>query len=361
MSTRRGWPGLLLAGQTIAAGTAIAQAPPIPVAAQPGDVTLEVVDRDISNLRQLPWRMTEAPGKPTEADEAGRRVEDDIADYILTEPALAAIARMRDELAAGTAPGAVIPAARLLPLQRQMAVEFCRFTVVAAYWTTRKARTYHHDLIEALIGRLAQPQQPEASRALQAIDALPGAPRTQIAPSLKSCDEIRESQVSTFMDRPDADRDLERLAKEYNALRIKLAAQLDAARAGQAEHWTKRSTPCPAPGTGSSGKRLQIRSRPDVRDYYPVEALPYRVAGEARIRLAYDTTGCVVMARVLSSTGSDVLDAAGLKFTFAIELTPGEEDGKPMAGMAVQPINFQVYDVDASLFRPPGPAAQPQP
>src|SRR6185295_2917229 len=115
-------------------------------------------------------------------------------DYVLTEPALAAITRMRDELAATTAPGVVIPATKLQLLQRQIAVEFCRFNVVASYWGTRQSRVYHHNMIETLIARLAPQQRLTAARELQSVDALIGAPRAQIAPSLQTCDEMRESQ-----------------------------------------------------------------------------------------------------------------------------------------------------------------------
>ncbi len=347
MHGRHGWfAGLLLAAPLAQAQFPLQPQAPSPLLPFGRAMTVEALDQNLDTMRRIAWEMPAGLGNPP-ADDGGRRVDDDLADYFLTEPVLARLQAMRDAIAASTAPGAEIPAAMLAPLTQLQDSQGCRIGVIGNYWHRRQSHDYHRDMILRLVERLPEADQAAAKSELQALDAAANTARAQIAPGLQYCDlqEHASSVASTprllQMDTSEAG---------YNALRLKVVAQLrvaqgDAGREGMTMH---RSTPCPAPAEVASGTHgLKLRITPDIRDYYPSEAILLGIDGDGKVRLHYDETGCVVEATVVESTGAELLDVAALRIALDYALTPAATDGKAVAGGALLPIHFSVHSMAA--------------
>jgi TonB family protein len=344
---------------------AVAQQASPPLSPAPGmsdaAVKLEDVDDALANLRQEPRRLSYQLGS-LPPDETGRRLQDDIAEYALTEPALARIKALRDELAAANAPGATIPMQSLRPLMAMVTSEACRLVVVEGYWRKRKGRAYHQELIEALVKRLAEPERPAAMLALQAVVARGSALRAQLAPDMRFCQSAQEPSVAPLLAAAGASflRAPDPLVGDYNAFRMQLATKLSTDRPSSVNAPIERTIPCPAPAATTSGTRAAPRIQPDPQDYYPQEALEFSLEGAAQVRLEYDATGCVRRVTILQSTGVEALDAAARRYAFDYALTPAEVDGNAVGGGAILPINFYVRDMPGFAGRPAA-APQPQP
>lgn len=325
----------------------VAQAQQAPVQVQPRrlpeNFTVEMLDQGIKNVRQMPWSLLRALEK-TPADHEGRTPEKDIADYVLTEETLAKMTAMRDGLAASAAGGAQISTKDVEQLDLLIRSEQCHMSVIWGYWNTRQARAHHRELIDTVIGRLAEADRPAAMQALRAVEAQATPLRPQVPLALQFCDSLPASATPGSVTpppllRPDPGLD------EYNKLRLQLATQLKF----DGSDSLRRSKPCTSPATNTSGRRgVAVRFQPDLREYFPPEAVNFSVSGPARVRLEYDDTGCVVGAALVASTGSDMLDAAALQITFDYLLTPGEEDGKALGGFAVLPVSFNIRDMPLS-------------
>jgi TonB family protein len=352
-----------LAGLLLAAPTAQAQlqSQPQQVPSSPlrKAMTIETMDQGIANMSRAPWELPAQLGNPP-PDESGRRMDDDLAEYFFTEPVLAKMHALRDEIAASTAPGAEIDAAKAAPLNQLLQSESCRLMVIGTYWHKRYSRDYHHDMILGLVDRLPSADQVAAKNELQAIDARGKSSRALVAAGMKSCDML--AQAASLASTPEI-LAADTREEGYNTLRMKLVAQLSAAR-GDATHeqtWMQRSTSCPAlaePPSGTHGPKARVV--PDVRDYYPAEAINLTISGSAKVRMHYDDTGCVIEASILESTGSELLDGAALRLALAYALTAPAVDGVSKSGYVALPINFGIHDLrGVPLVQGPNVQLQP--
>jgi TonB family protein len=351
---------LLLAGH--AASDAQERAPTPLDAAGQYKSTLEELDKLISSLREAHWMLPEMMGNPP-PDASGRRPQDDLAEYLLTDESLGKITALREDLGKQAAAGAPVATGFADPLPALLQAEMCRLMMVTTYWSGRKVRDFHQDLIQQLVARLPEAERGAATRETTAIEARSSAPRPALVEAIRRCGNLKPG--SMFQGESDAPALLADAAAEldgYNTLRQKLATRLDAVRIAAAPDGgsVHRSIPCPppAPAPIATGKRgATIRSQPDLRDYFPADAINFKVMGKARLRMVYDNTGCITDVAILESTGAEILDAAAMRIAFDYALVPAQEDGKAVGGGVVLPVNFNILDVDMTRE----PATQPQP
>jgi len=331
-----------------------AQAPPTPASA-PG---LEQIDLFMRQLRQAAWTMPEQLGHPA-ADESGRRLEDDLAEYFLTDATLARFDELRAQLAAGNGDAAAQSSATMA-LQQIAMMELCHQMALKAYWQSRAARDYQRAQVARLIEKLPEAERQSKADELRDLDAGPPLPRSLVGASMQYCTERAAAPAGLVMAGvPPVIQAAQTLVDGYNTLRLKLAAELDGLREpGTEPDWVNRGIPCPAPAANSSNSGYpRMRSQPDVARYYPRAALDYGATGLVQLLLHYDNTGCVTAAAVRKSSGSEELDAAALQIAFQTALLPAVVDGTPQAGAIVLPVKFSIN----SPFFLHTPPAQVQP
>jgi TonB family protein len=348
---------LLLATPLV--GIAGEPAPPTLRPASAGKPTLADLDRFINTLRESHWQLPRMMGNPS-PDASGRRPQDDMEEYILNDEVLRKITTLREELGKQEAAGAPLAVEEGDPLPLLLQSEMCRMLTISAYWGGRMGRDFHQDLIQRLITRLPEAERAAATGEVATIEASSRATRVAMVEGIKRCGDLKPGSV--IPDEPGGPGLLANAGAgvdEYNALRRKLAARLDSARQ-ESESPTRRSTPCPPPPPDADIKGTRapkVRSQPDLRDYFPAEAINFKVTGTAKLRMLYDKTGCIIEVSVLESTGAEILDAAAMRIAFEYTLVPGYVDGKPVEGGVALPVNFNVRDMPM----PNGGPAQPQP
>jgi TonB family protein len=344
-------------------GLSVAQvaAPPVADRSLPTRTTLEDLDRLIAVLKLSHWELPRTMGNPP-PDATGRRPQDDLEEYVLTEVNLRRITTARQELETRGASGSLV-ISESEPLALLVQAEACRMMTVTSYWSIRKAREFHQDLIQRLIARLPEVDRPSASGGVATIEADDGRLRPLLVEGIKACGNPQPGLVNPAnTNLPGWLGDIDAQLEAYNEQRQKLAAKLDAVmRAATPEgNAVRRSIACPPPAAATNTpatRRLSIRTQPDLRDYFPREAINYKVTGNAKLRMTYDDTGCITSIAILESTGADILDAAAIRIGFDYALLPPQEDGKPIEGGVILPVNFSIRDV--SMI--PGYTAQPQP
>ncbi len=293
--------------------------------------TMGEVDTIIQGAKSFTWTLPEMLRHPP-ADQDGRRMEDDVADYLFAPPALAQLDKARQELAATTPTAGGFPESSLRQLQEVLAAQNCRGFVLMRYWSGAEALDYHRGMIVAIIDRMPAMDQPAARAELDSLDKGAETGRQRIASNMQACDafEISPRALQTSP------------ADPYNKLRQQLAGQLEKARSGLPQS-TRRSKPCPAPATRTSGKPYPSNvSRPDFSEYYPLEARGRDVSGVGRIRIEVDQAGCAASASVATSTGAEILDAAAVQYALDLEFLPAEEDGKATTVFVILPVTFSM-------------------
>ncbi len=82
------------------------------------------------------------------------------------------------------------------------------------------------------------------------------------------------------------------------------------------------------------GKPLRLVSRPTVMRYYPPEAQRRGWEGTAHVEIRVDRRGVVVSAKVVRSSGYEILDQQALKVMYAHRFAPGD------GGRARVPVSF---------------------
>lgn len=87
-----------------------------------------------------------------------------------------------------------------------------------------------------------------------------------------------------------------------------------------------------------------------IPDSCPVPAYPRRerekgIEGRVRLRLLVDADGSVKEAAVARTSGSEALDEAALEAVKQWRFEAATEDGKPVASVVLQPLDFRIADV----------------
>lgn len=331
--------GLMLASPTVAQQQ---PAGPLEMLSAAGRIsTLEELDQALKDLRRLPWMIAElatALPTPMPAEPGGRRMEDDLAQYVLTEPSLKALTDLRDSIAAQG--GTSISESAIQPVMALMEAETCRAGIITSYWERRRVRSVHAALVEQVIGYMNEADRADATSRLEAVNARGDAMRSTLVDGVGKC-RSRESFRDMALEGGKA---ADQLLKEYEDLRNSLLSSPGTARrAGAAMPVATRVAACPAPAPPRTGNApAAMRRAPDVSDYYPADARQNLIGGVVRVGLRYDSTGCVVEANVAESSGSADLDKAAVQFGLNVALSPAVVDGEPQTDYVILPVRFSV-------------------
>lgn len=303
----------------------------------PRSMTLQELDQQIAGFKAAMW-MTQPPAGYAQPDASGATFSTDLAKYAFSDTTLVRIDRLRDEIAKTTS-GAISEAA-LAPMDRLISVEACHVMHVTLYWQMRQVRSYHEDMIRALIARLPPADRDAFTMRLAELDQGAAATRTVMESGVARC----ESQ-STREWAEEAESIKRRSAiQDYNKLRLDIAATFP--RPGNTIaglQFIQRSAPCTAPVL-PDGPQYRVASRRDVADFYPPTALLNEIEGRVVVVVAWDATGCVVSVATGQSSGSELLDNAAMQYGFGMVFQPGEENGKPVGGMVNAPVVFRLYE-----------------
>ncbi|NIS37886.1 energy transducer TonB [Candidatus Saccharibacteria bacterium] len=84
----------------------------------------------------------------------------------------------------------------------------------------------------------------------------------------------------------------------------------------------------------------QVIKRSDPE--YPAPARKQQLEGTAIIRVTIFEDGQVGEARILKSSGHDILDKSALNSVYKFEFSPGEIDGRPVKTQINIPCHFQL-------------------
>jgi TonB family protein len=136
-------------------------------------------------------------------------------------------------------------------------------------------------------------------------------------------------------------------SERANALRtayIEERKHLATGRLPPADQYRKRVSPCPAPAEKTSGKHAPSYGRMNrsLEDFWPIESKRLGEEGIVMVSLRISATGCALAAAISSSSGSEMLDEAVLKFYETIDFLPGEVDGKAIESTVSVPIVFKL-------------------
>lgn len=309
---------------------------PAPVQPAPRGVSIDDVDARINDLKSSIWYLPGRMGYPP-PDHTGATVQSDLARYVLRDAELGRLnlshVAARNAVPAGSN---IVPASALAPLGRLLGTETCRLMVVADYWQSRRAGAYHEDMIHQLLQRLPASEHAAAQTRLRALAGQLNAFRSDLDAMVRACDGDSGP--------PPADRATP--LRAYNDLRIEILAKVLATPAATEPVWVSRRTPCPAPAPAPSGTvdaPKRMLSKGNLEDFYPRDALDIHVEGKLRVRVEYDVGGCVQRAAVEQTSGSDLLDQAGINYGFSIQVQPAVVNGKPVADTVLVPITFALY------------------
>lgn len=316
--------------------------------------TLADVDAMIETLHTSLWALP--PGLSAKAGDP--TLDEDAAEYLMTDAMLKALADERQRLARLTDDVHVaLPEHELSRMMELRFEEICRRTILVNYWrdTSVPAVVYRQQIAQSLLQRLPEGRRAEAASELDRLGERARPRRADLAGDIGSC-------KSSEQEPPYAVRGAE-LSDAYDELRFRMAAILsDAWIRGELEAPVhQRTTPCPAPAAPMPSGRVTVLKRADHDRFYPELERSMLVEGTTRVRLSYDAGGCVTRATVFATSGVEAMDMAAVQVAFATELAPQLVDGKPSGGGVVQPLTFSLKDEGSFPPTAPGMPPQPQP
>lgn len=337
---------LILLGSIVSCAAFAAS--PIPPGASSlgfGDfTTLGQFDSRMAFLSAAAWElpgMLDAPGP----DPAGRTLQEDLDEFLLTEAARKELEGLRAAAAAAVdGPEDELPVDVLQPLALAIGAEYCRLMALSHYWDGLATLPALRSELDVQVARLPQELRSAVLASLDQADERTRAQRPSRSMLVDECDRRGAPSIEEHFQLLE-----QRMLKidEYNAVRQELAESLTRLiSAGSiAPESFERTTACPpAPANMTGGPRPSVRRRGALGDYYPPRARDLGISGSVRVRLEYDTTGCVTRAVVLETSASADLDGAAARFVLDTEVNPAVVDGKPAAGGLVQKVNFNLAD-----------------
>jgi len=347
------WSLLLICAGAILPGTVALAAEQSPQGTPPvaGMLTLDDLDTVISSMKRGPWQLSEMLLN-LGPDSAGRRPEQDIAEYLVTDSLLQRVDALRKQIRDTTPPDAKqISRESMQRVEEVLKPELCRFSVVVGYWRMRDGREQHHALIHTVASSLPEPDRLLADTQLAAADLGSDVLREQVAPAIARCSNV----IGSFP--PEFNQQVETILWRYDQLRLELVERRRNLQGniGLETKWTARQKPCPppiSPSPGDSSPLRLIRGQ-SLPEFYPDEMRRLGITGVVKVELDVDTNGCVVATRVADSAGSDVLDQSAVTVAFELKFQPAVSNGHAVRSVGVTPIRFHLPE--------PNSAAPPQP
>ncbi len=98
----------------------------------------------------------------------------------------------------------------------------------------------------------------------------------------------------------------------------------------------------------------KVIAMPDLRDFYPPDAVAKGVGGVVKLRIHVKADGMVDEVEVQSADPPGVFDATATEFAKQLMFSPARKDGKPVASWLVLPFRFTLHDVKEPPADPRG-------
>lgn len=340
---------LFIALGSLVSSVTLAAAPgPLPGNASSFDAftTLAGFDQRMEFLAAMPWELAKAY-EYLGPDHAGRTVEGDLSEYLLTQSAQEKLASLRKAAAATVAtPEDALAEEVLGPLKTSASAEFCRLSAIAMYWYGVAMGSHLRSDLDEQILRLPEERRRDATATLDALSEGKSAPRPSASMLTEECNNRGAPDLD--QQRQEYER-LARLTDGYSKFRKDLADSLsDLLATGKIPpEEFQRTTPCPAPPPGQTGgPRVSVRRQGDVSDYYPPRERNLGISGKVQVGMLYDATGCITSVRVLRTSASSAIDRAAAMLSLDMELNPAVVDGKPVPGGVTRQITFSLLEAE---------------
>jgi len=260
-------------------------------------------DTIISAVKQ----ETASAGLDNTRDIRGRRVVDDVRDFLVEVETDAATAALR---------GADPETWRRQKMQA--------FRDLRAYWRNYPALTHSRDLWTDFLAfnRLpaTTPHEPLVAQAEAALDEV-----LQKGPPYDQWAACAQDLLRAYLD------ERNRLVRRSN-----LAL----------EDYRPRTTPCPPPATRTSGSpspKYDVMPR-SLDDFWPESSKRLGEQGTVIVSVRIDPNGCATGAAVVGSSGSHWLDNTVLEFYETINFLPAERNGTAVESQIRMPITFKLKD-----------------
>jgi TonB family protein len=134
------------------------------------------------------------------------------------------------------------------------------------------------------------------------------------------------------------------LARELLAAYVQERSRFIFFRSPSAADYRRRVSPCSTPADKTSGRKNPNLGRMNrsLEDFWPLESKRLGEQGVVRVSLHISATGCAVAAAIATSSGSEMLDEAVMKFYETIDFVPGEVDGKAVESTVTLPVVFKL-------------------
>lgn len=302
--------------------------------------TLDQFDRRLDFLTAMSWEMPRRFG--AETDPSGRTLQEYLDEFLLTDAAQKRLTALRAAAAATVGdPSDELAGDVLQPLILAISAEYCRMTALQDYWMRVIIIPPFRSDLQAQVLRLPPEHRPAIQARLDQVDEGSRIPRPSSDLLAEECNLPRAP--SREQELQDMEGQL-RMTDEYNVVRRELAESITRLiTAGTiAPESFARTTPCPpAPAGMTGGAKVSVRRVGAIDDYFPARARDLGISGVVRVRMEYDSTGCVTRAVVLETAASPDLDRAAANFALDMEFTPAAVDGKPVGGGVIQRLNFR--------------------
>lgn len=253
------------------------------------------------------------------ADIRGRRLSQDISDYITTAFRKAVLT------SDAASEGAATPGSGGGDYEKFAAGLSARVQALQNYWKLVPAVMHNRDLWPSFLAHNDMPAD------------------TAHEPSVLAAEAALRQELAGSDPNPNWARLAATLRDAYVAERDRLVG-LRAARATATLQ--PRNTPCPLSATLTSGRgapALQPLTSP-LADFYPILMRRFGIEGVVILRIRIDTSGCVSARTVIGSSGSDELDQAALRWIETASYLPAERDRHAVPYVGNQAVNFSLAD-----------------
>lgn len=304
--------------------------------------TLDEFDARMKFLTSVSWDLARYLGN--EPDPAGRTLQEDLDEFLLTDDAQKKLTALR-ATAAVTVDGPRDKLAEevLQPLVLAIGAEFCRLTTLQNYWNGVATLPAIYSELDTQVSRLPPSQRSDIQARLDQINERS---RMQRPAATLLVDECNRHGATSRAQQIQEQEHPTRLIDEYSVIRQELADRLNnllAAGSITPESFERTAACRSVPPSVTGGPRASARRVGILEDYYPPRARNMGITGKVRVRMDYDTTGCITRVIVLATSASPDLDQAAIMYALeAIELAPAIVDGIPQAGAVVLPLTFSL-------------------
>lgn len=298
----------------------------------PDDMSVELADKIVENVRQILWSVQSIPIPP---DVRGRTVSQLLNERVMQDAAMADIAAARKK--AVEADEASRPIA-LQSLYESIEGERLKLGLLSVYWRALGPIAFHEQLLRANM-----PEQAETEIRAILDDVL--ATREQLAEQIDASLDEETTMANTERNGLAIIKTGTDALDRYNKMRSRWAEARGLATPESARPRLSREAPCGPATPGIPGK--SVASRVDdgpMDDFYPAQMKTMGVEGLTIVRTEISETGCVLSVSVEQPSGAPALDEAALRTALTLTMRPAWRDGKAVASSAAMPWRFKLSE-----------------